>query len=106
MGHRLTPAATFAVVRLSNSVAAASRRRAHPEKEYCVTRTSSTRPLKAGIVLAVSLTALGLGAAPALAATVGLSGTQLVVDGGPEDDVITIINPAAQTFVVADGGAP
>src|SRR4051794_39918759 len=64
-----------------------------------------TRTLKAGIALAVGITALGLGAAPALAATVGVSGTQLVIDGGPEDEVITVINPAAQTFVVADAGA-
>ena len=71
-----------------------------------MTRTSTTRPLKAGIALAVSLTALGLGASPALGAAVGVSGSQLVIEGGPEANVITIINPADQTFVVADSGAP
>jgi len=71
-----------------------------------VTRTSTTRPLKAGLALVVSLTALGLGASPAFAAAVGVSGSQLVIEGGPEANVITIINPADQTFVVADSGAP
>ena len=71
-----------------------------------MTRTSTTRPLKAGLALVVSLTALGLGASPAFAAAVGVSGSQLVIEGGPEANVITIINPADQTFVVADSGAP
>lgn len=70
-------------------------------------RRTSTRPVKTGTALAIMLAALGLGAAPALAATVGVSvpDRRLVLDGGPENDVLRITNPTGRTFVI-DSAAP
>ena len=63
-------------------------------------RRTSSRPVKTATVVGLTLAAIGLAASPALAATVTTTPGTVIVEGGAENDVITVTSPGAGSFVV------